>query len=489
MKTALVIEDDATIRANIIELLSEEGYDVVGAEHGREGLEIARRASPSLVICDIRMPEMNGFEVLAALRGAAETRAVPFIFLSAAADRADVRKGMNLGADDYVTKPFTRTELLDAVRARLERQDAVAQPSRTAAAYRPKALSRPDIDPSIVVSEPNMRAVYDDAAKAAAASISVLILGETGVGKEVLAQRIHDMSPRRSKPFLALNCAALSETLLEGELFGNERGAFTGAHTARPGLFEAAEGGTVFLDEVGELPMTIQVKLLRVLEERRVMRVGGRAPISVDVRFVSATNRDLDAAIERGTFREDLLFRLNGITLTLPPLRERPGEILPLAHRFLAGAADKLGRPAPSLGDDAAQLLVRYAWPGNVRELKNVIERAVVLTAGDCVLATGLPAKLSVFRRDAPSRDAGARRDSTTPGPLPGAPSVDASDSDPASRRLRGEMEALERQRIVEALERCGGNQTAAAELLGISRRTLVTRLGTYDLPRPRKRP
>ena len=259
LKKALVIEDDAVVRSNILELLGAEGYEALGAENGRVGLEVARKEHPAVVICDIRMPEMDGFQVLKALRGAPETRAMPFIFLSAAAERSDVREGMNLGADDYVTKPFTRIELLDAIRSRLDRQEVLVASQRSdapAASYRSRLPSSADHRPSqaIVVREPNMLAVYDDAAKAAAASISVLILGETGVGKEVLAHSIHKLSPRRDKPFLALNCAALSETLLEGELFGNERGAFTGAHSARPGLFESAEGGTVFLDRSVSFP-------------------------------------------------------------------------------------------------------------------------------------------------------------------------------------------------------------------------------------------
>jgi transcriptional regulator with PAS, ATPase and Fis domain len=222
----------------------------------------------------------------------------------------------------------------------------------------------------------------------------VLLLGETGVGKEVLAQSIHKLSPRRDAPFLALNCAALTESLLESELFGNERGAFTGAVTARPGLFESAQGGTVFLDELGELPMVIQVKLLRVLEERRVTRVGGRSPISVDVRFIAATNKDLEASIERGTFREDLYYRLAGITLTIPPLRERASEIVPLALRFLRMTAAKMGRSEPTLSPDARVAMLRYSWPGNVRELRNVIDRALVLAAGDTIELSHMPAKL-----------------------------------------------------------------------------------------------
>jgi two-component system, NtrC family, response regulator AtoC len=347
---------------------------------------------------------------------------------------------------------------------------------------------------TIVVEDPAMRTLYEDAGRAALAHISVLLLGETGVGKEVLAQSIHKLSPRRDAPFLALNCAALTESLLESELFGNERGAFTGAVTARPGLFESAQGGTVFLDELGELPMVIQVKLLRVLEERRVTRVGGRSPISVDVRFIAATNRNLEASIERGTFREDLYYRLAGITLTIPPLRERASEIVPLALRFVRSTAAKMGRSEPLLSADARVAMLRYSWPGNVRELRNVIDRALVLAAGDVIELPHMPAKLLHESAVSSSRP-----------PQPSSPDLDASpassrDSYPAlgpqsgtydsdSRSLRGEVVDLERKRIIEALERCGGNQTAAAEMLGMSRRTLVSRLSTYDLPRPRKRP
>ncbi len=336
----------------------------------------------------------------------------------------------------------------------------------------------------MVLCDPSMRVLYEQAAKAAAATISVLVLGETGVGKEILAHSIHKLSPRRDKAFLALNCAAISESLLEGELFGNERGAFTGAHAARQGLFEAAEGGTVFLDEVGELPMSIQVKLLRVLEERRVMRVGGRSTIPIDVRFVAATNRDLETCSEQGSFRQDLYFRLNGISLTIPPLRERRSEIVPLAEKFIRMTAEKMGKKSyPRLSDDATALLQRYSWPGNIRELRNVIHRALVLSWGDSIVPEHFPPKL---RAPAPPPIAAV---ATAPAMAPATATFGpSSEGDSPSRRLRLEMDALERNRIVEALEQCGGNQTAAADMLGISRRTLVTRLDTYDLPRPRKR-
>jgi DNA-binding NtrC family response regulator len=328
-----------------------------------------------------------------------------------------------------------------------------------------------------VVSDPVMVKLYEQAARAASSNISVLILGETGVGKEVLARAIHASSPRARQPFLGLNCAALPESLLESELFGHEKGAFSGANLARKGLFESADGGTVFLDEVGELPSSMQVKLLRVLEERSVLPVGGRSPRSIDVRFLAATNRDPEVDAAEGRFRQDLLYRLNGFSLTIPPLRERHSEIAPLARAFAAGAARRVGRNAiPRPLPETIGLLERYPWPGNVRELRNVIERAVVLASGDELLPEHLPPKLvhSIEGQATASRD--VPRQEHPPPPAPDS-----------MERLKEQMRALERARILDALERCDNNQTKAAELLGLSRRTLVTRLGEYDLPRPRK--
>jgi DNA-binding NtrC family response regulator len=341
-----------------------------------------------------------------------------------------------------------------------------------------------------IIRDPSMRALYDQAARAARALISVLVLGETGVGKEVLARAIHARSPRASGPFMGLNCAALAESILESELFGHEKGAFTGALQTRPGLFEAADGGTVFLDEVGELPAATQAKLLRVLEDRTVTRLGARAPRAIDVRFVSATNRDLEAAVERGTFRQDLYFRLNGISLTIPPLRERQAEIEPLARSFVAGCCRGLDREGPlGITEEAMAALRAYDWPGNVRELRNVIERAVVLCTGAAITPENLPRQLvdSSYRKP-PSVDRltpvhGAPR--TSMASEPGAPSADSTTARADS--LKAEIRDLERARLVEALQRSGGNQTEAAKILGISRRTLVTRLSEFNLPRPRK--
>jgi two-component system, NtrC family, response regulator AtoC len=318
----------------------------------------------------------------------------------------------------------------------------------------------------------------------AAGNISVLLLGETGAGKEVLAETIHRLSPRRDAPFLRLNCAALSETLLESELFGHERGAFTGATHGKPGLLETANGGTVFLDEVGELTMSTQVKLLRVLEEREVLPVGALKPRPIDVRFIAATNRDLEAEVERRAFRQDLYFRLCAATLVIPPLRERVSEIAELARTFTEAAAREMGRSPPALGAEVIATLEAYTWPGNIRELRNMIERAVLLCGAGAIELSHLPvekmrATLAPIRASAPAIE-------------PAMPVVPAPPDEPNERPLRAivreQVASVERQRICDALARAAGNQSVAARLLGMPRRTLVKRLATYNIPRPRRR-
>ncbi|WP_437575180.1 sigma 54-interacting transcriptional regulator [Sorangium sp. So ce887] len=423
-----------------------------------------------------------------------------------------------------------------------------------------EAATEPDcchVPAGVVVRAPAMLALYEQAARAARSLISVLILGETGVGKEVLARTLHARSPRASGPYVELNCAALPPSLLESELFGHEKSAFTGATQARPGLLESAHGGTLFLDEIGELPLAFQAKLLRVLEDRKVLRIGGRAPRRIDLRFVAATNRDIEAEIARGAFRQDLYFRLNGISLVVPPLRERVSEIGPLAGRFLEEACRQLEqRSAPRISPEALAVLEAYFWPGNVRELRNVIERAAVLCAGDSVEPVDLPPHLaygpapplsgSAPLSGSPSRGStpppsgpapppsrgstpppsgpapppsrGSTPPPSGPAPLPsrGSTPPPASDATPARwgpegetaegsgppaeaaapppgadamARLRLEMKAVDRQRVLEALEQSAGNQTRAAKLLGISLRTLINRIDAYGIPRPRKRP
>jgi two-component system, NtrC family, response regulator AtoC len=362
---------------------------------------------------------------------------------------------------------------------------------------------------AVVVVDPGMQRLYSLAERIAESTISVLILGETGVGKEVLAETIHRLSGRRNKPFVKMNCAAFTETLLESELFGHERGAFTGAVAQKQGMLESAQGGTVFLDEIGEITHSTQVKLLRVLEERKVTRVGALKPKEIDVRFVAATNRDLEAEVAAGNFREDLFFRLNGIPLVIPPLRDRPVEIEPLARALIAQICRKSNRAEPDLTQQAIEVLRRYSWPGNIRELRNVMERAVLLCGRGPITLEHLPVEKMVSTLP-------ARRGSLPPPPLPqprmapGGPPPPPKSRPPMhglppefeqtlpvarptsppggdANALRSGVEMVERDLIIRALEQCAGNQTQAAKLLGISRRTLVSRLEQYNLPRPRK--
>ncbi len=389
--------------------------------------------------------------------------------------------------------PDTARRLVDGLRQRLEAAGAGARVAlahfpadgRSADALIAKACAelRPGAaggaaKPDVIVLDPKMRAVYRLAEKAAGGLINVLILGETGAGKEVLAETIHRASKRAEGPLLCLNCAALTENLLESELFGHERGAFTGAKTAKAGLLEAANGGTVFLDEIGEMSPALQAKLLRVIETKQVTRVGGTKPIPIDVRFLSATHRDLVQEIGDKRFRSDLYYRLNGLRLEIPPLRERRAEIGPLAESFLERLAKEAGLPrAPHVSDDTMALLQAYAWPGNIRELRNVMERALLLSDGGDIEPDHLP--LETLQAPA------ALDDMTGNGGLTGAPGAALSDADAA--RFNAE-ERAERARILEALRAEGGNQTRAAKALGVSRGTLLARLERFDIARPQKR-
>ena len=376
-----------------------------------------------------------------------------------------VRKKAELAVGDSVLIGATTVVLRHAPKIELPDLDASAMPNMGA---------------GVVVRDPAMRTLYEQAALAARSPISILLLGETGVGKEVLARAIHKHSARAQGPFMGINCAAFAESLLESDLFGCEKGAFTGALQARAGLFEAANGGTVFLDEVGELSPGTQAKLLRVLEERVVTRLGSTRPRPIDVRFVSATNRDIEADSQAGRFRQDLYYRLAGISLCIPPLRERPQEIELLVTAFVAAACRQIDRAVPLVVSSAARDRLRaHAWPGNVRELRNVIERATVLCTGGTILPEHLPPSLL---KSSPAPVSPVTAAAAAPTTLP------PNEPLAAAKDLQGQIKSLERARIVEALERCTGNQSYAAELLGMSRGTLIARMAEFGLHRPRKR-
>jgi two-component system, NtrC family, response regulator AtoC len=351
-------------------------------------------------------------------------------------------------------------------------------------------------DSRIIVQSPAMKKIYEFVGRIAVSDIAILILGETGVGKEIIAEAIHKSSPRKDKPFLRLNCAALSESLLESELFGHEKGSFTGAVQSKRGLLETANGGTVFLDEIGDLPASVQVKLLRVIEEHQVWRVGSIIPRKIDVRFVAATHRDLERAIVSGSFRQDLYFRLNGVSLRVPPLRQRQEEIEALAREFVRRSQRGriTGQKTPALSKEVVSLLLQYPWPGNIRELQNAIERAVLLGENGQILPEHLPIEKmsatistridsSYVKEESPASKSTKSVTLDTVNPPSGKSHIDISLAD----LLKQQVQAMERQHIVDALNRCGGNQTRAAKELGISRRTLISRLEAYGLPRPLK--
>jgi transcriptional regulator with GAF, ATPase, and Fis domain len=359
-------------------------------------------------------------------------------------------------------------ELVDRARSALRAARAARVPTVTAEVHEPRPPER-----DVVVVAPQMRRVYALVDKVADTPMTVLIMGETGVGKEVVAEALHRRSGRSARPFVRLNCACLPETLLESELFGHEKGAFTGADRRKVGYFEAAQGGTIFLDEIGEIPPSMQAKLLRVLEEREVTRVGGTQPIEVDVRVVCATNRDLEAEVARRAFREDLYFRVGGFSLLVPPLRDRRTEVLPLADYFLAQMGSELGQSAPRLTAAARLALERHDWPGNVRELRNALERASVLSTGGVIEVDDLPERVREAT-GAPDASHGAAA------PLPAAARGEAGAVDVKQR-----IADIERQSILAVLEGCGGNQTRAARKLGLSRRALIYRMEKHGLKPP----
>lgn len=438
----LVIDDELIVRESLVGWLKKGGYHVEGASGGREGLERLEREDYDLIFLDIKMPDVSGMEVLKQVKERYASTMVVMITAYGSVETAV--EAMKLGANDYLMKPFEPEQLtllvekLQQHKRLLDENLLLKQQIATTAAERYQDI--------VGISEP-MQALFQLIEEVAAVDSPVLIRGETGTGKELVAKAIHARSPRRFGPFVPINCGAFTESLLESELFGHEVGSFTGATKAKKGRLEIAQGGTLFLDEIGEIPMKMQVDLLRVLEERRIHRVGGTRDFPVDFRLISATHRDLSREMERGHFRQDFYFRLNVIEIQVPPLRERREDIPVLAEHFLAKFRRETNKPVEGFDAGALELLCAYDWPGNVRELENAVERAVVLTKGRRLQRDDFA---FLFRGGAPS--------------------------EPHSLK---EMERLHIQRV---LSLCGGNISRAAKLLEINRTTLHNKIKKYGL-------
>jgi two-component system response regulator AtoC len=445
MKKVLVIDDEPGLRQSLGLLLSDAGYAVTAETDGKRGLERALGESFDLVLCDVRMPEMDGLAFLRAyLQGGGHALVV---MMSAYGGEDAALAAMKEGAYDYLPKPFRPDEVVLTLRKAEERERL----RREVAGLRAQLARGPD-ERAIVAESPAMREALALVARVAEHTTTVLITGESGTGKEVIARAIHNASPRARQAFVAINCAAIPENLLESELFGHLRGAFTGAAADKPGLFEHADGGTMFLDEIGELPLALQGKLLRVLQEGEIRRLGERKNRRVDVRLLAATARDLVAETKEGRFREDLFYRLNVVPIHLPPLSERREDITSLAHHFAAGLGARLRRPL-RVSPGAIEWLTQQPWPGNVRELAHAIERAAVLSDAEVL-------EPEHFRRDAAANDA----------------ATDLT-ADTGEGSLREAVERAEREAIGAALRAAGGNRRMAAERLGISLRTLFNKL------------
>jgi DNA-binding NtrC family response regulator len=448
MPTILIVEDEAKMR-RLLELnLGEDGFTMLSAGDAETGLKLLRENTVDLVVTDLKLPGMDGLEFLQTIKR--QNAALPVVVMTAFGTVETAVEAMKSGASDYVLKPFSLSEMRMVIRKELD-VHALREENRSLR----EALGKRYEHPNVVARSPKMQEVLATVDRVAPTNSTVLLGGESGVGKDLIARAIHEKSRRASGPFIKINSTAIPENLLESELFGYERGAFTGANASKPGKFELADKGTLFLDEIGDVPPVIQVKLLRVLQEREFERLGGTRTIKVDVRLIAATNRDLREALEQGTFREDLYYRLNVVPIDIAPLRQRKEDIPDLVKLFMSRFAEDSGKPLEAITPEAMQILVNYYWPGNVRELQNIIERACTLAKGTVLEAADIHLDL---------RPAKAANGAT--GFLPEGMT----------------LEHWEDEMIREALRRAHGNKSQAARLLGLSRNALRYRLSKIGI-------
>ncbi|MDA0838579.1 MAG: sigma-54 dependent transcriptional regulator [Planctomycetota bacterium] len=445
----LIVDDEPNARGGLQSLLRDEGYAVAVAENGMEGIDRATELCPDVILCDLKMPVLDGMGMLQKLRE--KKHPASFIIMTAFGTVQTAVAAMKLGADDYLTKPLNFDELQIVLERTLERRALELEMEILR-----KRLKQKFSVGQIVGSSPQMQRVFKLLEQVAPTTATVLILGETGTGKELIAEAIHENSDRAAGPFIKVNCSALAESLLESELFGHEKGSFTGADARRKGKFEIADGGTLFLDEIGEVSLGTQVKLLRFLQEREFERVGGNEVLKVDVRVIAAANRDLKAAIEDNEFREDLYYRLNVISLEMPPLRDRLADLQSLVEHFIEKYARRHNKTISGIEPHGLHRMMAYRWPGNIRELENVVERAVVLALDETIKSDQLPA----FLPEQPEQ-----MDPDLTPPIPGA-----------------SLKELERYAIVKTLEQFEGHRAKSAAALGISVRALQYKLKEYGL-------
>ena len=463
-KQILLADDEANLRRVLAAQLVKDGYEVHAVENGQEAIEMLAENHVDVVITDLRMPKVDGMALLQHV--VATYPDVPVIMITAHGTVDTAVAALKVGAFDYITKPFERAELRSVVEK----------------AARTRELSERDVGPAptepgrfrLIGQSPSMVDVYNIVDKVADTPSTVLITGESGTGKELIARALHESSRRKDKPFIRVNCAAIPRDLIESELFGYEKGAFTGAVTSKPGRFELADQGTLFLDEIGEIPVNMQVKLLRALQEQEFERVGGIKTISVDVRLIAATNRDLALEIERGAFREDLFYRLNVVQVHLPPLRERKSDIPLLVEHFVRRFNGRLTKNVKGVDEAAMEALLAHPWRGNIRELENVIERCILFAEGERVRVEDLPAPVRRIVGDESAR--------VTPVDLVSGEPVDPDGKLGLKEAVREAAARVERELVVRALEQTRGNVTHAARLLKISRKSLQTKMKELGL-------